>query len=93
MKLPDLFKPLLWSYDFSTIDSDKDKKTIIVNVINYGDLLHWRWIAQYYGREMIKEILGSLPASELRPRARNLAALLFSITSFNYAPRGAQRAK
>lgn len=93
MLLPNSFKPLLWSYNFSRIDPDRDKRTIIINTINYGDLSHWQWIVQYYGKEMVKKILVSIPASELRPRARKLAALLFSITSFNNAPRGAQKTK
>ncbi|MBL7154974.1 MAG: hypothetical protein ISS88_00505 [Candidatus Portnoybacteria bacterium] len=86
--LPSFFRPLLWSYNFDSIDLEKDKKTIIVNTINYGDLKHWRWVVKCYGKETIKKILTEIPATELRPRVRNLAALIFSIENFNYAPRG-----
>ena len=92
-KLPDFFKPLLWSYDFSRIDPEKHRKVIIVNTINYGDLKEWRWISGHYGQGAIRKILETMPVSELRPRVRKLAALLFSVTSFNDAPRSAQRAK
>jgi len=93
MRLPDLFKPLLWSYNFSEIDPEKNKKTIIVNAINYGDLRHWRWLVKFYGKEAVRQALISVPASEMRPRARKLASLLFSIILFNNAPRGSQRTK
>ena len=88
MKLPEFFKPILWSYNFPAIDSEKNKKVIIVNTINYGDLKHWRWLMQHYGEDTIKEILEQIPSSEIRPRALRLAAAIFSIKNFNYAPRG-----
>lgn len=93
MELPSFFKPLLWSYDFSRIDSESHKKTIVVNTINYGDLRHWQWIARHYGRATVARILAEIPASELRPRAQKLAALLFSVKLFNDAPRGTHRAR
>ena len=92
-KLPDFFKPILWSYDFSQIDPEKQKKVIIVNAINYGDLRHWRWLAQHYGKDAVKETLEHIPRTELRTRAEKLASLLFPINSFNNAPRGVHRTK
>ncbi len=91
--LPEIFKPLLWSYRFSAIDPTRQKKTVIVQTINYGDLRHWRWIADFYGKEEIRHVLASIPASELRYRVRKLAALIFAITAFNHAPRGAHGAE
>lgn len=85
--LPDFFKPLLWSYNFNEIDSEKDKKVIIVNAINYGDLKHWRWIKKRYD---VAGVLSLIPASELRDRARALAAIIFKIKDFNYAFRGSR---
>jgi uncharacterized protein DUF6922 len=38
--LPETFRPLLWSYDFSRIDPLKHKKTIILQALNYGTLAH-----------------------------------------------------
>lgn len=88
MKLPEFFKPLLWSYNFSKIDTEKNKKVIIVNTINYGDLDHWEWIIKNYGKEVISEVLSDVPVSELRPGARKLASVVFGIKSFNYERRG-----
>lgn len=88
MKLPEFFKPILWSYDFPTIDSEKNKKVIIVNTINYGDLEHWHWLMQYYGKEAVRDVLEQIPSSEMRPRALRLATAIFSIKNFNHAPRG-----
>lgn len=88
--LPDFFRPIMWSYDFSKISASKDKKVIIINTINYGDLRHWKWIKENYGLEPIKEILSKVNATELRLPAIKLAQLLFSIKEFNYASRGAK---
>lgn len=90
-KLPDSFRPILWSYNFSAMDPDKNAKTIIINAINYGNLSHWEWIVKYYGKDKIRKVLTSVPASEIKPRTRRLAGLIFSIEDFNYVPRGINR--
>jgi hypothetical protein len=86
--VPETFRPLLWSYDFDRIDQVKHKKTIIVQTINYGTLAQWRWLADTYGRSSVRDVLGTIPATEIRSRARRLASLMFDIDHFNYAPRG-----
>lgn len=90
-KLPEYFKPILWSYDFSKIDVYGDKAIIIINSINYGDLRHWRWIAAFYGKSEINELLSNRPSSEIRDRVIPLASLLFGITNWDYAPRSVNR--
>jgi hypothetical protein len=89
--LPEFFKPILWSYDFSLINPEKNRKIIIINAINYGNLDHWRWLLRYYGKKAIKETLETIPATEIKPRARKLASLVFSVKNFNYAPRSVKR--
>ena len=86
--LPLFFKPILWSYDFENLDLKKNKKVIVINAINYGDLKHWRWVAGYYGKQEIKKILAQVPFTEIRPRVVPLVSILFSINKFNYAVRG-----
>lgn len=86
--MPDYLRPIMWSYDFSSIDVDKNKKAIIINAINYGDLKHWRWLKATYGVKELQKILGTISVTELRPSAFRLASILFSINKFNYAPRG-----
>lgn len=90
-RIPEFFRPILWSYDFDNIDLKKDKKTIIVNAINYGDLKHWRWLVQFYGKNEIKKILSKIPATQIRPRVLNLVSIIFDIKNFNYVPRGIKR--
>lgn len=86
--LPDTFRPLLWSYGFNRIDPVKHKNTIVLQTINYGTLAQWRWLVQNYGLAGVRDALSSIPATAIRPRARRLAALMFGIDHFNYAPRG-----
>lgn len=84
------FAPFLWSYDMGRIDPLLHKKTVIVQVINYGDLRDWRALAEFYGETALGEVLTRMPATELRPRVRRLVELLFHIPQLNYAPRGAR---
>ena len=86
--LPETFRPLLWSYNFNRVDPERNRKIIIVQAINYGTLAHWRWLVQRYGRDAVRQLLTTVPATELRPRARHLASLVFGVERFNYAPRG-----
>lgn len=87
-KLPMSFEPLFWSQNYEKLDLDLDKKTIIINTINYGDLDQWKWIQTFYGEEIIKDILMKSPHTELRDHVKPLVQIFFSISQFNHASRG-----
>ncbi|OGI20848.1 MAG: hypothetical protein A3B68_09975 [Candidatus Melainabacteria bacterium RIFCSPHIGHO2_02_FULL_34_12] len=87
-KLPKSFEPLFWSQDYEKLDLDLDKKTIIINTINYGDLDEWKWVKTFYGEKIIKDILMKSPHTELRDHVKPLIQIFFSISQFNHAPRG-----
>ena len=88
--LPQMFKHLLWSYDFTKIQPTKHKKLIILQAINYGDLRHWRWVNAFYGTDTIKSVLSSVSETEIKPRTRELVSLMFAHTLFqNHAQRSA----
>jgi len=87
VKLPSFFKPILWSYSFNSIDAEEDKRVIIINSINYGDLRHWRWIVKNYGKNNVKKMLTQIPFTEIRSRVAPLVSIIFSINKFNYAHR------
>lgn len=89
-RLPRFFRPIFWSYDFSQIDSERDKKTVILNTLNYGDLEHWRWIIGRYGKTEVRKALQKNYITELRPRVRELVSIFFGITRFKHASRGSQ---
>jgi hypothetical protein len=86
-RLPDSFRPLFWSYRFDELELNKDEKTVVTQLINYGSLTEWRWLIRQYGTEEVKRLLQSLPATEIKPRTRVLASLLFSIPKWRYARR------
>ncbi|MEK7090017.1 MAG: hypothetical protein AAB930_00315 [Patescibacteria group bacterium] len=89
--LPKEFGKILWSYNLSRVNPDRDKKVIITNTINYGNLGEWRWIIRRYGKNQIRRILRNSPISEIRPHIRKLVSIIFNIDEFNHAPRGAYR--
>ena len=90
-KLPDIFKPILWSYDFEKCDPIKMAKTVVVQAIGYGTLAHWKWIRSFYGDDEIKNILARVPATEIRPKTRLLVETILGFNNWNYAPRGVKR--
>lgn len=89
-KLPEDFKPLLWGYDFNLMDTEEDKRVIIVNTINYGDLEQWKWLAKIYGKDQLKKIIELIPESEFRKPVLKLMKLLFKIKKIKYVSRSAQ---
>jgi hypothetical protein len=88
-RLPEDFRPYFWSYRFSDLDLHEDEKTIIIQLVNYGSLAHWRWLVGEYGIPEIGRVLQSIPATEIKPRTRELASLIFSISTWRHAHRGA----
>lgn len=85
--MPAFLEPLFWSYDFSKINTEKDKKRIIINTINYGNWQHWQWLMNNYGRQEVKRNIENIPKSEFRNRALKLICLLLKIKKFKYASR------
>ena len=76
ISIPLYFKPILWSYDFKKLDLQKNKREIVLNTINYGNLIHWCWIVQNYGRKEVWQIIKQSRPTELRLGARRLAAVV-----------------
>lgn len=76
-KLPENFRPILWSYDFEKCDPEKMKNTIIVNAVSYGDLNHWRWLKSFYGTQDVQKVLDNISVSAVRPSAMKLAKIMF----------------
>jgi len=85
--LPSFFKPLFWSYKFSSISPQRDKKRIIINTINYGKWKHWLWVMNFYGKEKVKKIIKETPKTEFRESALKLVSLLLGIKKQKYASR------
>ncbi len=88
-QLPSFFKPLFWSYEFSSIDPGRDKKTIIINTINYGKWKDWLWLIKFYGEKTFKKTFQEIPATEFRKPALKLICLLLNIKKLRYASRSA----
>jgi len=88
-KMPHFFKSILWSYDISRIDPQRDIRTIVVQTINYGDWEHWRWLLKKYGKPRLRKLVENIPASEFRPEALALATAILDIKKMKYASRSA----
>lgn len=76
-KIPEYFDKILWSYDIEKIDPEDSYREIIINSLNYGDLDHWRWINNHYGKEKIMNVVNNSPDTEIRPSIKRLSSLLF----------------
>jgi len=87
LNFPLFFKPLFWSYNFGSIDPQRDKKKIISNTINYGEWKHWIWIIRFYGKNEVKRIIEQTPRTEFRAPALKLISLLLEIKDLKYASR------
>lgn len=75
--LPEIFRPLLWGLKWDSLDIEEDKDDIIFNGINEGNLEHWRWIIQAYGKDEIRRVLRKRLDTEFHPESRNLAQIIF----------------
>jgi len=86
--LPGFFRPMFWSYKSLDMDPEQHKNEIIVQTINYGGWMHWKWIVNYYGKKEMKKTIQNLPVRAFLPPNLKLISLLLNIKKFNYAPRG-----
>lgn len=84
-KLPEMFRPLLWSLKWADLDVNEDKIDIIMNAINEGTMGHWRWIIKTYGRGTIRAILSKRLVSEFHPESYQLARVIFDLPLLHHA--------
>lgn len=82
---PPSFRPLLWSFKWSAIDTQKDKEDIIVNTIDEGTLTQWKWLVNTYGIKTVRSVLKHRLASEFHPESLHLATAVFSLPDLRYA--------
>lgn len=90
MKLPEMFKSIMWSYDFEKIDPDTMESIVIINALKYGTLEHWRWVKNFYGENRIRSVLAIYQANDIQPKTRSLIEKIFNFNQWNYAPRGSK---
>jgi len=78
--IPALIVPYLWYLDIDRVDLERDKKRIVLNVLNYGSREATDWLFSYYKKEDIKEIMKSYGAlGELSAKSLNYWCQLLDI--------------
>jgi len=78
-KLPEMFRPLLWSLKWADLNVDEDKADIIVNTVNEGTLAHWQWLIKIYGKKTIRQTLTKRLTTEFHPESYQLARVIFDL--------------
>jgi hypothetical protein len=56
-KVPKQFQRVLWSYDINKMDLEKDKREIIIQVLNYGTWEDLKLLYKSYSEEEIKQVV------------------------------------
>ncbi|MEP7169356.1 MAG: hypothetical protein ABI855_08285 [Bacteroidota bacterium] len=54
---PDISDTLLWEYDLNTFHWDRSYKIVIERVLERGNLIEWKEMYKFYGREKILETI------------------------------------
>ncbi len=57
--IPIAFKPFLWSYNFDTLDKEKNKDAIISSILNYGTIDTWPILFEIYDKKEITDVFSS----------------------------------
>ncbi len=81
--IPDFIKPFLWSYDFSEIDIQKDKKRIITNVLNLGTKDATNWLFSVYNKNDITEVIKNPFAGEWNKKSLHFWSFVFGVKAGN----------
>lgn len=76
-QIPAYFRPILWSYNFEKLDPQKNQRDIILNTLNYGNLVRWFWILKSYGKVRVWHFVKQSRPTELRLGARRLAKIIY----------------
>lgn len=82
-QIKDVFKPFLWSYDIEKIDIKKNKKIIILNVLNYGTKKATDLLFNVYSRKEIEEIVEKSVQGEWNKKSLNYWKLFLNLKREN----------
>lgn len=85
IRVPALFRPLLWSLNWEALDAWEDREDIIMAALNEGRLEHVQWIITTYGKDEIRSVLARRLATEFHPESRNLATMIIPGLTFRDA--------
>jgi hypothetical protein len=77
MKLPESFRPIMWSYDFEACDTETMPRTIILQALQYGRFAEWRFIVDIYGKNMVRDVINDSPDTAIRVKLRPLLDAAF----------------
>ncbi|MCX6703531.1 MAG: hypothetical protein NTV02_02505 [Candidatus Zambryskibacteria bacterium] len=77
--IPDYIKPFLWSYDFSQINLEKNKKRIITNVLNLGTKEATDWLFSVYDKVDIADAIEKPFAGEWNKKSLYFWSFIFNL--------------
>ena len=75
--IPEYIQPFLWSYDIAKMDIQRNRKIIILNILNLGDVKAVKWLFKMYKKEEIKEVIESSSLGEWNKKSLNFWKLFF----------------
>jgi len=87
IQIPQSVKAALWSYDLSKIDSEKHKKLIISQVLNFGSLDAISWLFSTYTDDEIKNTALTLPLGSWDKKSLNLWSLFLNLDKSQFKNR------
>jgi hypothetical protein len=82
MKKPELSASLFWDSDINIVDWQIQKNSIIVRVLERGQLEDFRELRRFYGDEKIKK--AALAARYLSDRTLSFVSFFFELPKTNF---------
>lgn len=79
LEIPKFVRPFLWSYDISQVDSDKEKKRIITNILNFGTKEATDWLFSKFEKEDICKALENPFPGEWNKKSINFWSIVLNI--------------
>jgi hypothetical protein len=79
--IPQFVAPFLWSYDVSRLDLARDKKRIILNVLNLGTKEATDWLFSVYPKDEIRNVVAESLYGEWNKKSLYYWRFVLGITS------------
>lgn len=79
---PQSVKAALWSYNIDSLEIQKDKKTIIFQILNFGTEDAIKWLFKQYTLEDIEKISNMIPQFQWNKKSLALWKTLFTINPY-----------
>lgn len=77
--IPTSVRAVLWSYNIDALDLEKNKKSIVSQILNYGNEKAIKWLFKQYPMRVVAQAAQSIPLNQWNKKSLAMWRLILDL--------------